>query len=122
MALVGVGNLGVAFLSYDGFARYGLEIIAAFDSDAKKVGKKIGGIVVEPVKKLASLTKRSINLAIVAVPPGVAQDVADVLVKSGVKGILNFSACSLTVPKRVRVTNIDIGMDLASLPYYLPSS
>lgn len=121
VALVGVGNLGSAILSYTGFDRYGLEIVAAFDSDTKKVGKKIGGIVVESVSNLSSITKRGIKLAVIAVPVGVAQEVVDTLVKAGVKGMLNFSACRLVVPKRVRLTNIDIAMDLASLPYYLPS-
>lgn len=121
VALAGVGNLGSALLSYPGFARYGLEIAAAFDADPKKVGKKVKGIKIEKVSALATLKKRGIHLGIVAVPADVAQEVADVMIAAGVKGFLSFAACRLVVPKRVRVTNIDIGMDLASLPYYLPS-
>ncbi|MFC1761823.1 redox-sensing transcriptional repressor Rex [Planctomycetota bacterium] len=120
VALVGVDNLGTAVLSYTGFDRYGLTIAAAFD--AKRVGKKVKGIEIEDVSKLSSLKQRGINMAIVAVPVGVAQQVVEELVKAGVKGIINFAACHLVVPKRVKVTNIDIGMDLASLPYYLPVS
>jgi redox-sensing transcriptional repressor len=121
VALVGVGNLGSAVLAYPGFARYGLEIVAAFDADPKKIGKQIKGIKIESINALASLKKRSIHLGIVAVPVGVAQEVVDTMIAAGVKGFLSFAACRLVVPKRIRVTNIDIGMDLASLPYYLPS-
>jgi redox-sensing transcriptional repressor len=121
VALVGVGNLGSALLSYPGFARYGLEIAAAFDVDSKKVGKKIKGIKVERISALNTLKKRGIHLGIVAVPGGVAQEVVDTMIAAGVKGFLSFAACRLVVPKRIRVTHIDIGMDLASLPYYLPS-
>lgn len=121
VALVGVGNLGSALLSYPGFARYGLEIAAAFDVDPKKIGKKIKGIKIEKISALKTLKKRGIHLGIVAVPVGVAQEVVDTMIAAGVKGFLSFSACRLVVPKRIRVTNIDIGMDLASLPYYLPS-
>lgn len=122
VALVGVGNLGSAVLAYPGFARYGLEIMAAFDADPKRIGKKVKGITIEAMSKVPTMKDRGINLAIIAVPEGVAQDVVDAMIKAGVKGFLSFAACRLVVPKRIRVTNIDIGMDLASLPYYLPSS
>jgi len=67
------------------------------------------------------LKKRRINLAIVAVPRDAAQQAADALVKAGVKGILKFSPCYIIVPKKVKVITIDIAMDLARLPYYMPA-
>lgn len=120
-ALVGVGNLGSALLAYPGFGMYGFDIAAAFDSDPKKVGRKINGVPVENVSNLRSLRRRKINLAIIAVPRDAAQQTADSLVKAGVKGILNFSPLRVTVPKRVKVITIDIAMELARLPYYLPT-
>ncbi len=119
-ALVGVGNLGSAVLAYPGFQTYGFEIVAAFDSDPKKIGRKTNNITVEKLSKIQSLKKRNIGLAILAVPSKAAQQVAEVLVKAGVKGILNFSPCHIAIPKNVKVISIDIANDLARLPYYIP--
>lgn len=121
-ALVGVGKLGLALLGYSGFRMYGFEIAAVFDSDPKKIGKQIGGITVEDTAKLKTLKSKKIRLAIIAVPAGAAQNIADLLVKNGVNGILNFAPRYLAVPKNVKVITIDIAMDFARLPYYLPAS
>ncbi len=119
VALVGAGNLGSAMLAYPGFKMYGFNIAAAFDIDHKKIGKKINNIIIEDAAELRTLKKRKISLAIIAVPRDTAQLTADALVKAGVKGILNFSPCYITVPKKVKVITIDIAMDLARLPYYM---
>ena len=120
-ALVGVGNLGSAILAYPGFGVYGFDIAAAFDINPKKIGGKIENITIEDVSNLRTLKKRQINLAIITVPRDAAQQTADALVKAGVKGILNFSPCHITVPGKVKVITIDIAMDLARLPYYMPA-
>jgi len=120
VALVGVGNLGSALLAFPGFANYGFKIAAAFDIDRRKIGKTKAGVTIEDVARLSSLKRRKITLGILAVPGEVAQTIADELVAAGVKGILNFSPRYITVPKRVKVITIDIAMDLARLPYYLP--
>ncbi len=120
-ALVGVGNLGSAVLIYPGFKTYGFDIAAAFDTNPKKVGRKIRNITIEDVSNLQTLKKRKPNLAIIAVPRDAAQQTADSLIKAGVKGILNFSPCYLTVPRKVKVITLDIAMDLARLPYYIPT-
>ncbi|MBA7624288.1 Redox-sensing transcriptional repressor Rex [subsurface metagenome] len=120
--LVGVGNLGSVVLAYPGFKIYGFDIVAAFDTDPKKIGRKVKNITIEDVSNLQTLKKRKISLAIIAVPSDAAQQTADALVEAGVKGILNFSPCYITVPKKVKVTTIDIAMDLARLPYYMPAS
>ena len=121
-ALVGVGNLGSAILAYPGFGIYGLDIAAAFDSNPKKIGRKVKNITIEDVSNLWRLKKREISLAIIAVPWDKAQQTADTLVKTGIKGILNFSPCYITVPRKVKVITIDIAMDLARLPYYMATS
>jgi len=121
-ALVGVGKLGSTLLGYPGFRVYGFEIAAIFDSAPKKIGKKIGGITIEDTAKLKTLKSKKIKLAIIAVPADTAQNIADLLVKNGVNGILNFAPRYLAVPKNVKVITIDIAMDFARLPYYLPAS
>lgn len=120
-ALVGVGDLGSALLAYPGFRTYGLDIVAAFDVDRRKVGKTFGEIEVEDLAGIERLKKREISMAIVAVPQEAAQEIVDKLVEAGVRGILNFAPCKVTAPKRVKVITLDIAMELARLPYYMPA-
>ena len=120
--LVGVGNLGSAVMAYGGFGAYGLDIVAAFDKDHKKIGKTKNNITIEDVSKISSIKRRKVDLGIIAVPAEDAQAVADDMVKAGVKGILNFSPRHIVVQKKIKVISIDIAMDLARLPYYMSAS
>jgi len=120
-ALVGVGDLGSALLAYPGFRTYGLDIVAAFDVDPRKVGKRINDVKVENLTRIDTLKEREISLAIVAVPREAAQPTVDSLVAAGVKGVLNFAPCKVAAPKRVKVITLDIAMELARLPYYMPA-
>jgi redox-sensing transcriptional repressor len=119
-ALVGVGDLGSALLAYPGFRMYGLDIVAAFDSDPEKIGRAVNGVEIEDTARIDTLKQREISLAIVAVPRAAAQVTVDSLVAAGVKGILNFAPCKLLAPRRVKVITLDIAMELARLPYYMP--
>ncbi len=119
-ALVGVGDLGSALLAYPGFRVYGLDIVVAFDIDPTKVGEVVNGIEIENAAKIDTLKQREITLAIVAVPRAAAQGTVEALVAAGVKGILNFAPCKLSAPRRVKVITLDIAMELARLPYYMP--
>ena len=120
-ALVGVGDLGSALLAYPGFRTYGLDIVAAFDMNPRKVGRTISEVMIESLGGLGTLRQRRICLAIVAVPLEAAQATVDSLVGAGVRGILNFAPCKVTAPKRVKVITLDIAMELARLPYYMPA-
>jgi redox-sensing transcriptional repressor len=119
-ALVGVGNLGSAIMAYTGFGTYGFSITAAFDNDPAKIGRKMNDVAIESISTLDTLSKRQVDMAIIAVPEQAAQDVADALVRAGIKGILNFSPRRIIVPKKIKVIIIDIATDLARLPYYIP--
>ncbi len=121
VVLVGVGNLGSAILSFNGFRQYGFNIIAAFDSDAKKIGKKKGKVGVEDVSRITKLKGKRVGLGIIAVPASVAQEIADALVAIGVKGILNFAPVRISVPVKVKIVSIDIAVELARIPYYTMS-
>ncbi|MEJ2648895.1 MAG: redox-sensing transcriptional repressor Rex [Sedimentisphaerales bacterium] len=118
-ALVGVGNLGSAVLKYQGFGMFGFEIVAAFDNDPKKIGRKVGNIVIEDFSNIQSLRLKEVEIAIITVPCEAAQETFNKLVAAGVKGILSFSPCYKTGRQRVKVITIDIAMDLARLPYYI---
>ena len=118
-ALVGVGNLGSAVLKYQGFGMFGFEIVAAFDNDPKKIGRKVGNIVIEDFSNIQSLRLKEVEIGIITVPCEAAQATFNKLVAAGVKGILSFSPCYKTGRQRVKVITIDIAMDLARLPYYI---
>jgi redox-sensing transcriptional repressor len=120
-ALIGYGNLGAALLKYTGFKTFGVEINAIFDNDPHKTGRVIQNIKIKNVSKISTLRKRGIFIAILAIPALESQGVTDQLVKAGVGGILNFAPSYLSVPHHVKVINIDIGVSLACLPYYLPA-
>ena len=120
-ALVGYGNLGAALLKYPGFNTFGVEIKAIFDKDLRKVGRVVQRIKIEDVKKISTLRNRNISIAIIAIPASDSQKIVDKLVKVGVGGILNFAPSYLSVPHHVKIINIDIGVSLACLPYYLPA-
>jgi len=118
--LVGTGHLGSALLTYPGFGKYGLEIVAAFDNDPKKVGQKIAGCPVRSTMLMKSFVEgNNIRLAILATPVKVSQELADRLVDVGVKAIWNFTPTQLVVPKDVLVRDEHISMGLFEITYHL---
>lgn len=121
VALVGVGDLGSALLTYSGFGSYGLDIVAAFDVDVQKIGTTINGIQIEDLSEIGDLGQRGIMLAIVAVPRASAQSTIDRLAEAGIRGVLNFAPCRVVAPPRVKIVTLDIAMELSRLPYYMPA-
>ena len=107
-AIIGAGNLGKAILAYPGFDVFGFEIAAAFDNDPKKIGKKINNIIIEDIEDIYKLRQRKISIGILTVPRQASQQVTDKLIDAGITGILNFSPCRVTVPKKVKVISINI--------------
>jgi redox-sensing transcriptional repressor len=118
LALVGLGNLGRALLRYRGFRSRGFHVVALFDNDPHKIGQKHDGMVVEPIDSLRkAVAVRQINLAILCVPAEAAQRVADLLVASGIRGILNFAPVPLNVPPHVNMVPVDLSVQLENLAY-----
>jgi len=119
VALVGVGNLGKAILSYFAGRRPNLQIVAAFDSDPYKVNRVIHGCRCYSMENLYEVCQgQGIRLAIITVPAQAAQAVADALVKGGVRGILNFAPVRLRVPLHVHVEDIDMTVSLEKVAYF----
>ena len=120
VVLVGVGNLGQALLSYQGFPRKGFEIVMAFDSDPKIIGKTFAGITVSDVNEMQThICPRGIPIAILTVPAASAQEMADQLIGCGVKAILNYAPVTLKVPDGIRLANIDPVLSLQTIAFYL---
>lgn len=118
VALVGIGNLGSALLAYFSGKRSKLAILAAFDVDPEKVNRVMYRCRCYPIKKLGTVIRNSgIRVAIVTVPASEAQGVADVLVRGGVRGILNFAPVRLHVPRNVFVEDMDMTMSLEKVAY-----
>lgn len=118
VALVGVGNLGRALLGHRGFSHQGFQVVAAFDVDPTKVGRKIIGIPVHQLDELPRVVKeKGIRLGIVAVPAASAQEAADRLVAAGVDGVLNFASVTLNLPKNVSTVGVDLAMELEQLAF-----
>lgn len=116
--LVGFGNLGRALLAYKGFEKKGFKIVAVFDSDPSKVGKKHASFTIQPLADLQTIVeKKEIRLGIIAVPADYAQDVADTLVKAGIRGILNFAPVSICVPDSIGITGVDLAVQLEQLSF-----
>lgn len=123
--LVGVGNLGRALLSYRGFTKQGFELVAAFDKDRAIVGKTInpGSIRVRPMSEMPKLIRaKSVRLGILAVPAPAAQNVADRMVKAGVRCILNFAPTTLQLRPEIAVSSVDLAVHLEQLSFRLVGS
>ena len=118
--IVGAGKLGSALAMYGGFTERGFIIVGIFDSDPKKIGQKVDPHEILPVSRLEEVvTKSGAVIGIIAVPAEVAQDVADTMVKTGLKAILNFSPRVLMVPDDVVIRNVDLSVNLEILSFHL---
>jgi redox-sensing transcriptional repressor len=119
VALVGIGNLGRALLSYFRGRRPGLEIVAAFDTDSEKVNAVTNDCPCYPMEELDAVIQREqIRVAILAVPAPVAQIVGDRLSLSGIRGIVNFCPTALHLPPTVFVDNLDVTMSLEKVAFF----
>jgi redox-sensing transcriptional repressor len=121
VVVVGAGDLGHALAGYRGFAGRGFRITAVFDKDPAKIGLTLpSGLVIEDVASLAERVKETLwHIAIIAVPAEEAQPIANTLIESGVKALLNYAPISLIVPSGIRVEQIDPAVHLQHLTYYL---
>lgn len=120
VAIIGLGNLGTALTSYLGGLRPKLSVVAAFDNDPSKVGKKVSSVQCYSVKNLSETIKRKeISIGVLAVPQEVAQEVCNQLVHSGIRGILNFTHIPLTVPSHVYLEEYDMITSLEKVAYYV---
>ncbi|MFP4052670.1 MAG: redox-sensing transcriptional repressor Rex [Phycisphaerae bacterium] len=119
VAIVGIGNLGRALMSYFAGRRPKLAITAGFDVSPEKVGRVINGCRCYPLEELeAIVTEQGIKQAIIATPAEAAQEAADRLVRAGVRGILNFAPIPLRVRPDVYVEDLDMTMSLEKVAYF----
>ena len=128
MAVIGVGNLGSALLSYEDFLKQNYKIVAAFDIDppkvigriSEKLGKPVEILHVNRIKEVAR--ERKIEIGLITTPPEEAQNAANILVEAEVRGILNFAPAQITVPGGYVVKDVFFTTILDNLAYLLSNA
>jgi redox-sensing transcriptional repressor len=119
VAVVGIGNLGHALANYGGFASRGFSVVALFDQDANVVGESVAGIRVSHLDDLETVVRDTgVAIGVVATPAVAAQEVCDRLVAAGVRSVLNFAPCVLSVPAGVDVRKVDLSTELQILAFH----
>jgi redox-sensing transcriptional repressor len=121
VAILGAGNLGLALADYPGFRQEGFAIVALFDTERVKIGRRSkGGVRIHDIGEFRRLVRREgIDIAVVAVPADSAQAVVNTAVQAGIRAVLNFSPGSLKVPPGVKLKNVDLTVSMESLSFFL---
>lgn len=121
LCIVGMGNLGNAIVQNANFRKMGYRFVAAFDKDPRKIGEILpGGLVIEPVDRLGRIAHAlHIQIGVITTPPDAAQQVADLMMEAGIKGILNFSPVQLNTPEGYVIENVDFTVRFENLVYHL---
>ena len=121
MALVGIGNLGLALVAHENFVKQGYEFVAVFDVDPKKVGRRLpSGQMIHAIDDLETVIKdKNIEIGVIATPAGQAQATARRLIDAGIKAILNFAPLHIQMPEGFIVENVDFTVKLDNLAYHL---
>ncbi len=117
--IVGVGRIGEALMSYNGFHKDGIKIVAGFDIDVKKI-KKTSEIPVKPIEELDEFVRdNNISVAVMAVPDIAAQQTLEILKRANIKGILNFTAVKFKSTDEITINNFNIENELVNLIYFV---
>lgn len=118
MIVVGAGNLGSALALHEEFVRRGFQLHGIFDADPRKIGRKFGDFRVQSMEELpAFVGKKMIDIGIIAVPAAAAQRVADLLIASRIRGLLNLTFSHIVAPRRVAVVDARIVASLQELAH-----
>src|SRR5262245_2755134 len=121
VAIVGLGNLGMALANYQGFSYNGFEIVALFDDDPAKIGGKTrAGLEIRGMRNIGEIIRNeSVEIVIIAVPAPAAEKVLEEVTEAGVRAVLNFAPVHLNPRLGVKVKNVDLTISLESLSYFL---
>ena len=117
MGIVGAGRLGTALANYKGFSRSNFSVVALFDNDEKKIGRRVGEdkVLIHDVKKMPRLVDdEAIDVMVVAVPARAAQKVLNQIMSAGIKAVLNFAPALLSARLDVKVKTVDLTTSLES--------
>ncbi|MCF8302333.1 MAG: redox-sensing transcriptional repressor Rex [Bacteroidales bacterium] len=120
VAAIGIGNLGRAIIKYFKGKRTKLNIVAAFDTNPEKVNRLYAGVQCYHVEKLTEVIKeKDISIGLITVPASETAEVAETLVKAGIRGILNYTPTPLNVPDHVYLEEYDMITSLEKVAYFV---
>jgi redox-sensing transcriptional repressor len=120
VVIVGAGKIGAALAQYRGFRHRGFNILAAYDNNAEKIGRKLEGIPVRDIEHLEhDIHRDRPDIVVLTVPGEEAQSIVDRVVKAGVKAILNFAPAQLHAPADVAIKTVNMAMELEGLSFAL---
>ena len=120
LVIVGVGSLGTALARFPGFNQEGYRVVGLVDADPRLEGRKVGGLVVQPMSSLRTLVRDTgAALGVMAVPSGAAQQVYEALAAAGVGAVLNFAPTQIHATPEVPVKTVDLRIDLEELGFLL---
>jgi redox-sensing transcriptional repressor len=120
IAIIGAGRLGTALADYYGLTQTRFSVAALFDTDPKKIGKRVGGVEIFDIKDFARVAKKDkIDVVVIAVPAPFAQSVLELVTKTGIKAVMNFAPSPLKVEGDVKIKTVDLTSSLESLSYFL---
>lgn len=119
IVIVGMGNLGMALAHYQGFASRGLTLAGVYDVDSRKIGQRLGDLVIRHPDRLAEdVGQAGVSIGVIATPAPAAQGVVDLLVRVGVTSILNFAPVVLQAPPEITLRRVDVATELLILGYH----
>lgn len=121
LCIVGMGNLGISLVEDENFRKRGYLFVAAFDSDARKIGRQLPcGLTIEREGKIRELVRElDIEIGLITTPSRAAQRITEMLSAAGVRAILNFAPIQVRTPEGCIVENVDFSVKLESLVYHL---
>lgn len=120
VALVGAGNIGSALFAYKEFARQGFDIVAVFDDAPDRIGQALGELAIQPMTAFEKTCRdRGVDIGVIATPAKDAQQIADLMARVGLRGILNFAPRKLFVPPAVALRTVNMAIELESLSFAL---
>lgn len=120
VVIIGAGNLGRAIMQYDYYRSRNMNIVAAFDSNPKVINHELSGVPIYSVERLEEIISTyEVDVAILTVPADAAQEIADRLAVTGIKGILNLTPIILSVPENIVTHNVDLTLEIQTLIYYI---
>jgi len=122
VVIIGVGNIGQALLHYGGLVKSGIKIAAGFDIDPAKFDREAQPPVLPLEDLVGVVTERGIALGVLAVPDYAAQQVLELMLSAGIRGVLNFAPICLKAPEGCVVNNINIESELENLIYFVNAS
>ena len=120
VVIIGAGRLGQALLEYKGFFDRGFEMVAIFDIDKNKIGRRVGSFVIRHVSKIEEFVKEEkVKIAVIATPAAAAQATVDLLSKCGIKAILNFAPVGLKANGDICIRHVDLASELQTISFHL---